>query len=141
MITKLTNEQLIETNNNEIRQKACGLTTIIRKLLTEEVVHNRKHHIKVNLPASIEDFSTGNGEGIWVIPTSPTDKAISDSSVKDTTFMVTVYNICIHYPFRIGTQILVRNTSKTTRPVLDKEWIDSVIKSVEGSTSIEDYLA
>lgn len=40
------------------------------------------HHIKVNLPLTEEDYTLGNGEGVWVIVDDKTKKAYDSCQVE-----------------------------------------------------------
>lgn len=136
-LNKTSEENIIE------HEKVCaslGLKSALRGI-SDGLVDISVNQIKVNLPGSIEAFSTGNGEGIWAVPFSQKDLEVYNNEEVGQEFEVIILNTPITYPFRWGSVITVKNTSKDTRPVLSKGWIEKVIyDSTKGAVSLKSML-
>jgi hypothetical protein len=141
MKRELTSEQLKEIANIVKNQKSLGLISKAKEFYSGELNLNEEDYIKVNLPDSEKNFKSGNGEGIWACPVTEADKIIYHTGDTGETFDVYVLNDCITYPFSCASIIKVRITGSETRPILDYDWMDNIIKvSSNGEYSLEEML-
>jgi hypothetical protein len=141
MKNELTPEQLSDINVIVESQKGLGLISKAKEFYTGELDLVQEKYIKVNLPDSEEKFKSGNGEGIWAYPVTEADELICNNGGVGETFDVYTMNDCIMYPFTCATIIKVRNTGAETRPVLDYDWMDNIIKvSSNGEYSLHEML-
>jgi hypothetical protein len=63
-------------------------------------------YFKLNLPESIESYSTGNGEGIWALTDKATKKEL-DEDKKQGQFIAWACNDSVYYPhIKYGSAIL-----------------------------------
>jgi len=94
------------------------LTEEALKVLVEGLGGEEEASIKVNLPPTIEEFRSGNGEGIWAVPvdSGALSKARSDESVGE---QIEVYalNDSVYYPGVVWGSRVVCVTRGDCRPV------------------------
>jgi len=137
----LTEKELDQIDQIVQNQKSLGLVSLAKEFYSDELVLIQEKYFKLNLPESEAKFKSGNGEGIWVYPLTDADEAIYDNAVSGETFDCIAMNDCITYPFACATIIKGRNTGSDTRPILDYDWFDEVIKtSSNGEMSLKDML-
>lgn len=82
----------------------------------------RTCHIKVNFPATRDDWEHGNGEGMWVLVGNEV-KALYDSDFDGGTFYGTLDNDSWYYPgLSHGTEVPFDMRGEC-RPVADYDWL------------------
>lgn len=86
--------------------------------MIEELVQNFGY-IKVNLPSSIEDYKTGNGEGMWAVVASQEDFDIEQAEVEGTKFKVYLCNDSFYYPddYPWGSEVIAESRGSEYRAV------------------------
>lgn len=98
-----------------------------------ESVEKDPRVVKVNLPPYREESSwkNGNGEGIWAYIRSEDD--LEKYNQGKGTFDVVLMNTSFYYSGLLlwGAVIRVDGRGPSSRPVLNKEWLDEKIKLAE----------
>ena len=138
---KLNEAEEAAMKQTEEQAKALGLETMARSISEEKYTLNEDNYMKFNLPDSAAKFKSGNGEGVWGIPLMKCDRdTYNDNSTSGVKFNVIILNDALTYPFKWGTIIKVE-TRGDSRPVVNYDWLDSVIKqSSDGRMSLEKML-
>jgi hypothetical protein len=138
---ELSQEDLADIATLVDMQKSLGLVSLAKEFYSGELDLVQDKYFKLNLPNSVAEFISGNGEGIWVYPLTDADKTIYDNDIKGETFDCIVMNDCITYPIQCGSIIKGRITGSDTRPTIDFDWFDNTIKTVSNDEmSLKDLL-
>jgi hypothetical protein len=138
---ELSQEDLADIATLVDMQKSLGLVSLAKEFYSDELTLDKDKYFKLNLPDSEAKFISGNGEGIWVYPLTDADRTIYDNGIKGETFDCIVMNDCISYPIRCASIIKGRNTGIDTRPTIDYNWFDEIIRTAsDGEMSLKNML-
>lgn len=140
-MSELSQEKLAGIAKLVEQQKSLGLVSLAKEFYSGELDLVQEKYFKLNLPNTVDEFISGNGEGIWVYPLADADKTIYDNAIKGETFDCIAMNDCLTYPIRCGSIIKGRITGSDTRPIIDYDWLDNTIKTASNDEmSLKDLL-
>lgn len=99
---------------SELKYKTIEGNTIST---SEPLLEGIDNYFKVNLPSSIEDFTTGNGEGVWCKSTRKYTDMANSKDFNNVTILVEILNDSLYYKGLMCGDIIPVELRGCNRPV------------------------